>query len=583
MAIPQRGTRFRRARRASGLVACATTLSLAASMLSPSASGQSSTSAVGELVTAVSRAQANVDELNLGLGELQESVNRALVDLHDSQARAEQARLGVEEAKSRVAAAQERVDKLRAELDELTRSQYRGVSTASNLGALGGAGSQRDLLEKSAFLRQRTEEQQSKLAEAEKARAEAANEAAVLSEASELADAAAEEAAQAEAQARELLDANRASLAASTAKRDEAQRALEAAQDALAEERPETVAAPDAQQRGEPVGEQAASEVAPGAEIGGVEHTQEAIDEAPDAPEAEGVEVNAEPESGIVAAPYAGSAGQIEVPPEVIEAVIRKVAEIAPELPVPSAGEVADAVRTALQSTSSINPAALSSQITLPDINAETIAAAAAVIAGVAIVGNAAANHGSFENPFAGSSSQTGELVTAFAGGLQNALGNAGGLAEVLPDVATSESLTRQAQAVIAPSNTSQIETVIARAESAIGTPYVWGGGDANGPTTGVNGGNVAGFDCSGLVLYAFAAAGISLPHYTGYQYQHGTQVPTSEAKRGDLLFWGPGGNQHVAIYLGDGMMIEAPQAGQNVSITPVRWSGMTPNAVRLL
>ena len=75
----------------------------------------------------------------------------------------------------------------------------------------------------------------------------------------------------------------------------------------------------------------------------------------------------------------------------------------------------------------------------------------------------------------------------------------------------------------------------------------------------------------------------MALPHYTGYQYQRGTQVPASEAQRGDLLFWGPGGNQHVAIYLGDGTMIEAPQAGQNVTIAPVRWSGMAPNAVRLL
>ena len=91
------------------------------------------------------------------------------------------------------------------------------------------------------------------------------------------------------------------------------------------------------------------------------------------------------------------------------------------------------------------------------------------------------------------------------------------------------------------------------------------------------------GFDCSGLVLYAFAAAGVSLPHYTGYQYQRGTQVNPKDAKRGDLLFWGPEGSQHVAIYLGDGTMIEAPQSGQNVQISPVRWSGMADKAVRLL
>ena len=157
------------------------------------------------------------------------------------------------------------------------------------------------------------------------------------------------------------------------------------------------------------------------------------------------------------------------------------------------------------------------------------------------------------------------------------------GLASLLPEVGTAESVSDAVSNAVSGSNSGSIETVISRAQSMIGTPYVWGGGDANGPTTGVNGGSVSGFDCSGLVLYAFAGVGISLPHYTGYQYQRGTQVPASEAQRGDLLFWGPGGNQHVAIYLGDGTMIEAPQAGQNVQISPVRYSGMAPMAVRLL
>ena len=138
----------------------------------------------------------------------------------------------------------------------------------------------------------------------------------------------------------------------------------------------------------------------------------------------------------------------------------------------------------------------------------------------------------------------------------------------------------------------AQIEAVIARAESQVGVPYVWGGGDNNGPTGGLRDGGVAdsfgdfnqsGFDCSGLVKYAYAAAGLDLPHYTGAQYQQGKKVPRDNAKRGDLIFYGPGGNQHVAIYLGDGQMIEAPQSGQTVSVVPVRWGGATPDVVRLL
>ena len=127
---------------------------------------------------------------------------------------------------------------------------------------------------------------------------------------------------------------------------------------------------------------------------------------------------------------------------------------------------------------------------------------------------------------------------------------------------------------------------------SQLGVQYAWGGGDANGPTLGIRDGGVAdsygdyakiGFDCSGLTLYAFAAVGIQLDHYTGYQYQAGRQIPSSEMQRGDLLFWGPGASQHVAIYLGDGQMLEAPQSGDVVKVSPVRYAGMTPNAVRLI
>ena len=282
-----------------------------------------------------------------------------------------------------------------------------------------------------------------------------------------------------------------------------------------------------------------------------------------------------------------------EVPEEVVDLVRQRVANDAPEAPEPSRATVIDAVRTVAQTSSDSDIAALSSQAGLPALDSDTIAKVGAVAAGIAMVGGVAANHGSFDN----SGTDAVELVTAFADGLNGALGtveqtsdttetadSTDSLSAVLPEVETAADVSAKSQkSVAAVSDSSQVEAVIARAQSQIGTPYVWGGGDANGPTTGVNGGSVSGFDCSGLVLYAFAAAGVALPHYTGYQYQRGTQVPASEAQRGDLLFWGPGGNQHVAIYLGDGTMIEAPQSGQNVTIAPVRWSGMAPNAVRLL
>ncbi|SUD49348.1 Peptidoglycan endopeptidase RipA precursor [Nocardia otitidiscaviarum] len=136
------------------------------------------------------------------------------------------------------------------------------------------------------------------------------------------------------------------------------------------------------------------------------------------------------------------------------------------------------------------------------------------------------------------------------------------------------------------------IETVVDRAMSQIGVDYAWGGGNENGPTLGIRDGGVAdsygdynkvGFDCSGLMIYAFAGVGVSLPHYSGYQYNMGTRVNVSDRERGDMLFWGPGGSQHVALYLGGGKMVEAPQSGDVVRVSPVREEGIMPYAVRIV
>ncbi|QLL09589.1 NlpC/P60 family peptidoglycan endopeptidase RipA [Mycobacterium vicinigordonae] len=127
-------------------------------------------------------------------------------------------------------------------------------------------------------------------------------------------------------------------------------------------------------------------------------------------------------------------------------------------------------------------------------------------------------------------------------------------------------------------------EYVIRRGMSQIGVPYSWGGGNAAGPSHGIDSGaNITGFDCSGLVLYSFAGVGIKLPHYSGSQYNLGRKIPTSQMRRGDVIFYGPGGSQHVTIYLGDGQMLEAPDIGLKVRTAPVRTSGMTPFVVRYI
>jgi cell wall-associated NlpC family hydrolase len=119
-----------------------------------------------------------------------------------------------------------------------------------------------------------------------------------------------------------------------------------------------------------------------------------------------------------------------------------------------------------------------------------------------------------------------------------------------------------------------------------LGTPYAWGGGDTSGPTYGVNGpgagfadGSVIGFDCSGLALWAWAQVGIYLPHYSGYQYTSGRHIPLGDLRPGDLVFWAydtsdPGTIHHVAIYLGGGRIVQAPQSGDVVRISSMWFDG---------
>lgn len=107
---------------------------------------------------------------------------------------------------------------------------------------------------------------------------------------------------------------------------------------------------------------------------------------------------------------------------------------------------------------------------------------------------------------------------------------------------------------------------VIQAASSMLGTPYVWGGTDPGG------------FDCSGLAQWAYAHAGISLPRTAQLQYDAGPRrAGTATLQPGDLLFFGSGSQsvEHVGIYLGDGLMIDAPHTGAVVRLD--RISGFTP------
>jgi cell wall-associated NlpC family hydrolase len=175
------------------------------------------------------------------------------------------------------------------------------------------------------------------------------------------------------------------------------------------------------------------------------------------------------------------------------------------------------------------------------------------------------------------------------------------------------------------------IQYVISRALAQRGVPYTYGGGNASGPTLGAKpaadvadasiagaapspalGGltqtpqiglspapalgaltpapglagvapapTVVGFDASGLVLYAFAGVGVKLPRSSGQQYAALQKVLPSQALPGDLIFFGPEGSDSVALFLGNGQMLEATNPG--VAVSPVRTNNMAPYLGRVI
>ncbi len=198
------------------------------------------------------------------------------------------------------------------------------------------------------------------------------------------------------------------------------------------------------------------------------------------------------------------------------------------------------------------------------------------------------------------------------------------GLALLLaaPGLATAQP-TRSA------ANQKAVEAVIARALSQRGVPFAYGGGGASGPSKGtvavpdaepavpdqaevdaqsldVTPGlnlpsvtpnttvpslpsvpapaprmEVVGFDASGLMVYAYAGVGVKLPRSSGEMYKVGQKVMPSLALPGDLIFYGPEGTQSVALFIGNGQMVETTDAG--VAVSPVRTKDMTPYLVRII
>ncbi|MDQ2729580.1 MAG: C40 family peptidase, partial [Actinomycetota bacterium] len=114
------------------------------------------------------------------------------------------------------------------------------------------------------------------------------------------------------------------------------------------------------------------------------------------------------------------------------------------------------------------------------------------------------------------------------------------------------------------PAPPSGVSAAVAYASAQIGKPYQWGGA---GPSS---------FDCSGLVMRAYQAAGISFDHSAQDQYNTTARVPISALRAGDLVFFGtPGNVYHVGIYVGGGSMVDAPHTGADVRVEGIYWSDL--------
>lgn len=145
--------------------------------------------------------------------------------------------------------------------------------------------------------------------------------------------------------------------------------------------------------------------------------------------------------------------------------------------------------------------------------------------------------------------------------------------ANVLPGLATVPGATVAPGVGTAQLGTPQLGTVPATAAApAAGTVPATGAIPHDGPV---------GFDASGLVQYAFAGVGIKLPRSSGEQYKVGRKITPDQALPGDLIFFGPDGSQSVALFLGNGQMLEATDPG--VTVSPVRTNGMAPYLSRMI
>ncbi|TKV60713.1 hypothetical protein FDO65_03245 [Nakamurella flava] len=512
---------------------------------------------VGRLGGQVTRTEADIQRLQQDMELKAELANKAAVDLQVAQADAAQASAAAAQAQQDAQAAATAVDDAKAKAKQFAAASFRQGSVVGSVGALLDAGSPTEILQRRELLDQVSASQLNAINRLEVSRNQKTN---------------------SDSAARAALDAataaqGRADAAKQTA--DQAQQAataaLSAGQDQLGRLQSQLTAQQTAYQQAL-------------ANAQGLQNQRDQYNQwlAQKAAEEEAARKAAEEAARLAAEEAARQAAAAEAARQA--AAQQAAADAAAAAAQQAAAQQAAAQQAAARQAATIENARraqpTSSGTYYADCNAARDAGAAPINKGepgyraeLDPNGNGVACDGGADS---GSTAGSGSGSTTGSGSGSGSGSSSG-----------SSGSTRTAT-VSAASSSSQGQTVVAAAKRWLGTQYAWGGGDSDGPTLGIRDGGVAdrygdynkvGFDCSGLALYAWAQVGVYLPHYSGYQYQGQPKVSRGDLQPGDLVFWAyntsdPGTIHHVAIYLGDNQIIEAPNSGSYVRISSMYWDG---------
>jgi cell wall-associated NlpC family hydrolase len=165
---------------------------------------------------------------------------------------------------------------------------------------------------------------------------------------------------------------------------------------------------------------------------------------------------------------------------------------------------------------------------------------------------------------------QAAQAAAARATASRNAAARAASVAAAAATATARKTLVQTVALPQSSTGSSAAARAVAAAMSRLGDRYVFG---ATGPTR---------FDCSGLVQWAYRQAGISTTHYTGTLYNDYRHIPESQLRPGDLVFFYRD-HHHVGIYIGNGLMINAPHTGDVVRIASIAAHGYYSGAVRVV